>query len=77
MRVSLHYNFYHYSQLGDYKCTGCDFKRPPLRYNATDVQVGDQLSFVVEGRKITANYKGFYNVYNILAAYTAVRSSVT
>ncbi len=71
----LHYNFYHYSQLGDYACTGCDFKRPPLRYNATDVQVGDQLSFVVEGRKITANYKGFYNVYNILAAYTAVRSS--
>ena len=71
----LHYNFYHYSQLGDYACTGCDFKRPPLRYNATDVQVGDQLSFVVEGRKITANYKGFYNVYNILAAYAAVRSS--
>lgn len=31
----LHYNFYHYSQLGDYACTGCDFKRPPLRYNAT------------------------------------------
>ena len=71
----LHYNFYHYSQLGDYACTGCDFKRPPLQYDATDVQVGDQLSFVVEGRKITANYKGFYNVYNILAAYTAVRSA--
>lgn len=70
----LHYNFYHYSQLGDYACTGCDFKRPPLRYNATDVQVGDQLSFVVEGRKITANYKGFYNVYNILAAYAAGRT---
>ena len=71
----LHYNFYHYSQLGDYACTGCDFKRPPLRYNATDVQVGDQLSFVVEGRKITANYKGFYNVYNILAAYAGIRTA--
>ena len=70
----LHYNFYHYSQLGDYACTGCDFKRPEIQYDASDIQVGDQLSFTVEGRRITANYKGFYNVYNILAAYTAARS---
>mgnify|MGYP000007799085 CR=1 FL=1 len=25
MRGPLKYNFYHYSQLGDYACTGCDF----------------------------------------------------
>jgi UDP-N-acetylmuramyl tripeptide synthase len=37
--------------------------------------VGDQLSFSVEDQRITANYKGFYNVYNILAAYAAVRSA--
>lgn len=71
----LHYNFYHYSQLGDYVCTECDFKRPEIQFPASDVQVGDELSFMAEGRKITANYKGFYNVYNILAAYTAVRSA--
>ena len=70
----LHYNFYHYSQLGDYACTSCDFRRPEIQYDASDIQVGDQLSFTVEGRRITANYKGFYNVYNILAAYTAARS---
>ena len=28
----------------------------------------------MEGRRIEANYKGFYNVYNILAAYAAART---
>lgn len=71
----LHYEFYHYSQLGDYECPGCGFKRPKLTYNASDVRVGDQLSFRVEERLIAANYKGFYNVYNLLAAYSAARTA--
>lgn len=71
----LHYHFYHYSQLGDYECTGCEFKRPEIQYDASDVEVGEQIAFTIEGRRITANYRGFYNVYNILAAYAAVRSA--
>ena len=71
----LHYDFYHYSQLGVYQCTSCDFRRPDIRYNASDIEVGDRLAFTVEGRRITANYRGFYNVYNILAAYTAARAA--
>ena len=70
----LHYNFYHYSQLGDYACTNCDFKRPEPDFDAGDVEVGETLSFTVEGKRIHANYKGFYNVYNILAAYAALRT---
>lgn len=69
------YSFYHYSQLGDYKCPKCGFARPKLDFDAQDVSVKDQLSFRVEGRQITANYKGFYNVYNILAAYAGVRTA--
>lgn len=64
----LKYNFYHYSQLGDYACTGCDFKRPEIDYDAADVAVSDHLAFTVDGKRLEANYKGFYNVYNILAA---------
>lgn len=71
----LQYKFYHYSQLGDYACTGCDFCRPAMDFDARDVVVGDQLTFRVEDRLIAANYKGFYNVYNILAAYAAGRSA--
>ena len=69
----LSYRFYHYSQLGDYECPACGFKRPKLDFDAYDVKVGDRLSFRVEDKLIAANYKGFYNVYNILAAYAGVR----
>ncbi len=71
----LKYKFYHYSQLGDYTCTGCDFKRPGIRYAASEIEMGDGLSFTVEGRRVTAHYKGFYNIYNILAAYAAARTA--
>lgn len=71
--TKLEYSFYHYSQLGDYRCPGCGFQRPELRFDGEEVQVGEQLAFTVENRRIVANYKGFYNVYNILAAYAGVR----
>lgn len=71
----LHYRFYHYSQLGDYECPKCGFKRPKLDYDASGVKLGDQISFYVEGRHLSANYKGFYNVYNILAAYAGIRAA--
>ena len=67
----LAYRFYHYSQLGDYACPKCGFSRPSLDYNAREVKVGDQISFRVGAAHIVANYRGFYNVYNILAAYAA------
>ena len=69
------YHFYHFSQLGDYYCSACDFRRPPIRYNASSIETGDHLTFVVEGRKITANYRGFYNIYNIVASYAAAREA--
>ena len=71
----LEYSFYHYSQLGDYLCPKCGFKRPDPDFDAYDVQVGDRLEFRVEDRLLSANYKGFYNVYNILAAYAGVRTA--
>ena len=67
----MEYHFYHYSQLGDYYCPNCGFKRPKLTYNALKVHAGDNLSFEVNGTAIEANYRGFYNIYNILAAYAA------
>ena len=72
--AQLEYHFYHYSQLGDYVCTNCDFKRPEIQYDASAIELSDHLAFRVEGRRFEANYKGFYNVYNILAAYAAGRT---
>lgn len=71
----LNYKFHHYSQLGKYACTSCDFARPDVMYNASDISVSDHLEFTVGSRKIVANYKGFYNVYNLLAVYAALQSA--
>ena len=71
----LQYRFYHYSQLGDYSCPGCGFHRPAPDFDAFDVKTGEDIAFSVEGRTFRANYKGFYNVYNILAAYAALRTA--
>lgn len=67
----MEYRFYHYSQLGDYFCSECGFQRPKLDYNAVNVKAGGNISFEVNGISIEANYRGFYNIYNILAAYAA------
>ena len=70
------YHFYHFSQLGDYHCPKCGFKRPDMKYTAKHISLTNGLQFTIhfEGltREITSNYRGFYNIYNILAAYSAV-----
>ena len=52
----LNYHFYHYSQLGDYECPNCGFKRPKLDFDAENVKSGGKLSFDVDNREIKANY---------------------
>lgn len=69
--------FYHYSQLGDYECIRtADLKRPKLDFVLKNVKSGGKLSFDVDNREIKANYRGFYNVYNILAAYAQLAQPV-
>lgn len=74
----LKYNYYHYSQLGDYYCEKCGFKRPKLDYSAKNVDLDGIMKFDINfGGKIlpvSVDYKGFYNIYNILAAFSAFAS---
>ena len=67
----MEYHFYHYSQLGDYYCPRCGFKRPVLDFDGTNVNLSDGIAFDVNSFHVKANYRGFYNVYNILAVYGA------
>ncbi|MBQ8054432.1 MAG: DUF1727 domain-containing protein [Lachnospiraceae bacterium] len=74
----LHYDFYHFSQLGVYRCPSCGFKRPAIAYDAARVTMTPQLSFDVLEEdsapiRISAPMTGFYNVYNILAVYGVLR----
>ena len=73
--AELTYHFYHFAQLGDYECLQCGFKRPVLDFYAQNVDTADGLSFEVNGFYIHASYRGFYNIYNILAAYAAARTA--
>ncbi len=71
----LSYDFYHYSQLGIYHCPQCGFARPHIDFDASHVDMKNGLSFDVAGEHIHASYRGFYNIYNILAVYSALKSS--
>ena len=86
----LEYTFYHYSQLGIYRCPKCGFHRPEIDFDACHVDLKDGLTFDVKERarsskdpqsaktalrRIHANYRGFYNIYNILACWAAVRTA--
>lgn len=71
----LHYDYFHYSQLGKYTCPSCGFCRPEPDFDARGVKFEDGLSFTLhyEGKTLPVSvpYRGFYNVYNILAALSA------
>ncbi len=69
----LDYNYYHYSQLGDFKCSHCDYKRPEPDFNITDVSLKSPMRFSINGNAMEVNYKGFYNICNLAAVYVALR----
>jgi len=67
------YNYFHYSQLGDYYCENCGNKRPEIDFDATDIDLSGSMKFTVNGKtNIDVNYRGFYNIYNILGVYSAL-----
>lgn len=71
----LNYNFYHYSQLGDYSCESCDFKRPDIDFYGDNINLENGLSFTLcDNTQIKVDYRGFYNVYNILASLLTVKT---
>ncbi|MEL7659159.1 MAG: MurT ligase domain-containing protein, partial [Bacillota bacterium] len=72
----LFYNYFQYSQLGDYKCPGCAFSRP-----VPDVEgispVSDEFSTTCQVKfrqgstvSLEVSVYGIYNLYNALAAFS-------
>ena len=74
----LKYSYYHYSQLGNYKCENCGFARPIPDYDATNVDLSDGISFTLtfggKSMDFKVKYRGFYNIYNILASFAVYDS---
>ena len=68
----LSYKYYHYSQLGDFACPKCSYKRPEPDYEVKNVSIGPPMRFDINGESMEVNYKGFYNIYNLAAVYAAL-----
>ncbi|MDY3025245.1 lipid II isoglutaminyl synthase subunit MurT [Streptococcus hyovaginalis] len=66
----LYYKYNTYANLGDYVCLNCDFKRPQLDYQLTELSAITNTSseFVIDGQTYKINVGGLYNIYNALAA---------
>ncbi len=74
----LAYNYYHYSQLGDYSCPQCGFKRPKAQVELADAAVLNggyraEVSHDAGCSVMTLHTAGFYNLYNALAAFAVGR----
>lgn len=77
-KSELVYTNHYYSQMGIYKCPKCEFSRKEPDYLADDVDMSKGLKFDILYRKnkqtIDVDYKGFYNIYNILGAFSVYES---
>ncbi len=73
---ALIYDYFHYSQLGQYHCPGCDFDRPGPQVEAFEPQVEEgrvRCRLVFNGREaeLILQVRGLYNLYNAVAAFSA------
>jgi UDP-N-acetylmuramyl tripeptide synthase len=70
----LDYDLVYMGHVGTYRCSNCDFARPPLSYRASNVEMDGPrgTDFLLEtpsgSRELRLDLPGLYNVYNALAA---------
>lgn len=68
----LKYEYYHYGDMGKYKCPECDFERGTADFEATDLDL-NKATFKINDKEFKLNKKVFFAAYYTLAAYvTAV-----
>ena len=68
----LEYAFYHYSQMGSWRCPHCGFSRPVPDHEASGIVSGNGQSFFIDGYPVRSGMRGLYAVYNVLAVWSAL-----
>ena len=72
--MELIYDHVHYSQLGFYHCSKCDFEHQNVKYEVTKATVEPFINMSVNnGEVIETKLAGDYNIYNLLAAYSLLK----
>lgn len=69
----LEYDFFHYGQLGIYRCPGCGWKRPYPDYCADHMILAEKgYCFDIGDNHICSGTDSPYNIYNTLSVYAAI-----
>ncbi len=69
-KAPMEYDYFHYTHLGSYRCTGCDFSRPATEFTVEAMDF-EKDTITINGDCISLELASKYNVYNLCAAYTA------
>lgn len=67
--TKLKYNYVNFSNVGSYKCPKCDFKRPKINYEITNV---DEYLTINKEYLIKHNTDITYTYYNLVAAFSVL-----
>lgn len=68
-KAPMEYDYYHYNQIGAYRCTACGHRKPATDFTVTSVDLEGGEITIGNEVKIPLAFRSIYNVYNILAAY--------
>lgn len=71
-KQEMEYDYFHYTHLGQYRCTGCDFHRPATEYTVDTLDF-ETNTMSINGDTISLAFASKYNVYNLCAAYAAAK----
>lgn len=69
----MEYDYVHYNHIGAYRCTGCGHAKSVTDYTATAVDLVNGTLTIDDSVSVQLAFRSIYNVYNILAAYSACR----
>lgn len=64
------YDYVQFSNVGNYHCSNCDFKRPKLNYEITDFKE-DEIK-INKKYSVKTTYPMIYSFYNILSAFSCL-----
>ncbi|MGL4772933.1 MAG: MurT ligase domain-containing protein [Clostridium sp.] len=66
------YDFITFNHLGKFFCTGCDYKRPELKFGVNEIieLTPDSSTVQINHSEFTISQAGIYNIYNGLCAYS-------
>ena len=68
----LDYDFYQYSHIGVFHCSGCDFQTPKLDAAGCVISIPER-TFVYDGKEFNAPQGGLYTMYNCMAVLAVAK----